>query len=139
MRRSSLNRYVWIGAAACCVWSAILPLVPLRFEQVRMGVAEIQVHRALSQQEKLSIIAFGACATVLLLAPLGIGWFVAQKNTCVRAEAKRHSAARHSALSGALSVSLGMLPLTKFIVFWNFTRSLWQSRRAEMTAMCAAR
>lgn len=134
MLRLFLNGYVWIGAVGSCVWSAILPLVPFRFEQVRIGVAEIQMHRALSQQEKLSLIVFGACAAVLLLAPLGIGWFVAQKNTCVRVEAKRHITARDSALRGALSVSLGLLPLTTIIVFWNLGRSVFDGNVSGILA-----
>ncbi len=134
MKQPLLNRYVWIGACGSCVWSAILPSIPLRLEVVTIGVAEIQAHRALSQTEKQSVVLFGVCVLVLLLLPLGIGWFVARGSTWARIEARLSNTARFSALGGALAVGLGMLPVTTLIVFWNFTRSLLAGQVSDILA-----
>lgn len=134
MLRPHLNRYVAMGAVGSCIWSAILPLVPLRLEQVRMGVAALHVQRALSQQEQQSVILFAVGAMVLLLAPLGIGWFVARGSIGARIGAAPSMTARFSALGGALSVSVGMLPLTTIIVFWNVGRSVFDGNVSGILA-----
>lgn len=133
-----LNRYVWIGACGSCVWSAIVPLVPLRLEVVTIGVAEIQAHRALSQQEQQSVVLFGVCVLVLLLLPLGIGWFVARASTWARIGAQLSNTARFSALGGGLAVGLGMLPLTMLIVFWELGRSMLTGDVSGMLAWLVA-
>lgn len=137
MRQPLLNRFVWIGALGSCVWSAILSLIALRLQVVGMGVTEIQVHRALSQQEQQSVILFGLSVLTLLLLPLGIGWFVARASTWARSGAQLSVAARFSALSGGLATGLGMLPLTMLVVFWESGRSMLSGDASGVSAWFA--
>lgn len=124
MLRPVLNRYVWIGAVCSCIWSVILPVIPLRLGSVMVGVSEIQAHRALGPEENLGVILFAAGVAVISLAPLGIGWFAARGSISARAAAKLPIAAGNGAFGGALAVGIGMLPLTTLVVFWNFPRSI---------------
>lgn len=122
MLQPVLNRSVWVGAVCSCIWSVILPVIPLRLGSVMLGVSDIQAHRALSSEEKLGVILFAAGAAVISLAPLGIGWFTARGSISARIEAKLPVAAGNGALAGVLAVGIGTLPLTTLIVFWNFPR-----------------